>query len=145
MDKVEETRHVGEVVISTLRPLRSGGEEEKSQTKTTRSEISPPGPLMRAQGRNDIAKLNSEELLILRQLYQFPEVVLKAAQEYAPNHICTYLHNLAQYYNTFYNQHSILSADNQSQIELRLGLTAATAQVIKNGLNLLGIEAPEKM
>ncbi len=89
--------------------------------------------------------LQEEELSILRTLYRFPEVVETAAQAYAPNLICSYLFDLAQKYNLFYNRHSILKAANPELVQERLSLTAATAQVIKNGLYLLGIKAPEKM
>ena len=87
---------------------------------------------------------NNEELLLMRRLYQYPEVILKATQSYSPNLICNYLFDLAQKYNNLYNQHSILQSDNETR-KMRLGLTAATAQIIKNGLNLLGIETPERM
>ena len=88
---------------------------------------------------------NKEELAILRWIYRFPEVVEEAARRYAPNLVCTFLYELAQRFNTFYNQHSILSADSPSVISFRLGLTKAVGQVLKNGLTLLGIEALERM
>jgi arginyl-tRNA synthetase len=87
-------------------------------------------------------EINSEELSLLRAIYQFPEVVLEAAQNYAPNLICNYLYDLAQKFNLFYNKRRILESDRQ---DFRLALTAATGQVLKNGLTLLGIAAPERM
>lgn len=114
-------------------------------------------------------KLNNEELSVLRSFVHFPEVVQSAAENYAPNLICNYLHDLAQRYNTFYNKHSILdptlkghslqddevvTKKKQNDIDketvekvknFRLALTFATGQIIKNGLELLGIKAPEKM
>jgi arginyl-tRNA synthetase len=92
--------------------------------------------------------LNPEELSLLRYFYRFPEIVQSAAQQYAPNLICNFLFELSQRYNTFYNQHSILAPripNPESRIQLRLALTAATAQVLRNGLALLGIKAPNKM
>jgi len=117
-------------------------------------------------------KINEEERAILRWIYRFPEVVEQAGKEYAPNLVCNFIYELAQRYNGFYNKHSILQPQNEvknsysrasslqgrqqakansrtkslSEItEFRLELTAATAQVLKNGLSLLGIEAPETM
>ncbi len=90
-------------------------------------------------------KLEIEELAILRTLYKFPEIVAAAAASYSPNLICTFLFELAQKYNLFYNRQSILKASTPEIRNQRLALTAATAQIIKNGLNLLGIKAPEKM
>jgi len=89
--------------------------------------------------------LKAEEIALLRTLYQFPEVVQQAGEKFSPNLICRFLFDLAQKYNLFYNRHSILKADNKELIRFRLFLTSAVSQVIKNGLNLLGIEAPEKM
>jgi arginyl-tRNA synthetase len=90
-------------------------------------------------------KFNLEELALLRTIYQFPEVVAEAGENYAPNLICNYLFDLAQKYNLFYNKHSILKARSQKLRNFRLALTAAVAQVLKNGLSLLGIQAPERM
>ena len=94
-------------------------------------------------------KLNKEEMRVLRSLPKFPEVVAQAAKNYSPNLLCNYLFDLAQKYNNFYNQHRILESNVKGQMSnvarFRLALTAATGQVLKNGLYLLGIEAPERM
>lgn len=86
---------------------------------------------------------NSEEFAVLRWLYRFPEIVLEAGQEYAPNLICNFLYKLAQRFNAFYNRHRILDVEAKS--DFRLLLTAAVAQVLKNGLVLLGIKPLERM
>jgi arginyl-tRNA synthetase len=91
------------------------------------------------------SKFNSEEMSLLRTIYQFPEVVAEAGENYAPNLICNYLYDLAQKYNLFYNKHSILKARSQKLRNFRLALTAAVSQVLKNGLTLLGIKSPERM
>ncbi len=89
--------------------------------------------------------LNNEELSILRHIYKFPEVVEEAASRYSPNLLCNFIYELAQRYNTFYNQCSILSAQRKGEREFRLYLTQKVGEVLKKGLNLLGISAPEKM
>jgi arginyl-tRNA synthetase len=86
--------------------------------------------------------LNKEEDSLMHWLYRFPEIVLSAKENLAPNLICNYLYELAQRYNTFYNKHRILESDNE---QLRLLLTAATAQIVENGLQLLGIKTLQKM
>jgi len=91
------------------------------------------------------AAFNNEELAILRTVYKFPEVVLEAAKNFAPNLICNFLFDLAQKYNNFYNLHPIIKAPSPEIVNFRLALTRSTAQVIKNGLKLLGIEALERM
>jgi arginyl-tRNA synthetase len=72
-------------------------------------------------------------------------VAEEAAERYSPNLVCNFLFETAGRFNTFYNQHSILSADNKDKKAFRLILTQATGQILKNGLGLLGIEAPERM
>jgi arginyl-tRNA synthetase len=89
--------------------------------------------------------LNPEEISLMRTLYKFPEIVQEAGENFAPNLLCNFLYDLAQKYNLFYNKHSILKAAKPEQVEFRLALTAAVGQVLKNGLSLLGIEAPERM
>jgi len=110
--------------------------------------------------------LEPEELNVLKWIYRFPEVVEEAALNFAPNTVCTYLFELAQRYNTFYNKHRILGnqvigesgnqvagepggrgtrqPDNPTQA-FRLALTLATGIILKTGLHLLGIQAPARM
>lgn len=91
-----------------------------------------------------IPNLKTEELNLMRKLYQFPEVVLKAAQQYSPNFIATYLYELASQFNLFYQKNPILKAEKETK-ELRLLITQATANTIKKGLELLGIKTVERM
>ncbi len=96
---------------------------------------------------------NDLEVSILRWLERFPEVVVEAGQRYAPNMICTYLYELAQRYNSFYNKYSILNMQGDPALreqnsivrDFRLMLTAAVGEILKTGLGLLGIEALERM
>lgn len=94
-------------------------------------------------------RLNPEERALARLVNYFPEIVAQAASQLAPNVLCTYLFRLAQAFNLFYAKHQILdstdSSERSDQASLRLSLTAATAQVLKNGLYLLGIEVLEQM
>lgn len=78
-----------------------------------------------------------------RYLYRFPEVVQRSANDHAPRYVANYLHQVAQSFNTFYGNTKIIGDDNQAGY--RLALTAATAQVLENGLRLLGIKAPKEM
>ena len=87
-------------------------------------------------------QLEPEEVSLLRAIYRFPEVVEEAASSFAPNILCNYLFDLAQKFNLFYQKHKILESE---QREFRIQLTVAVGQIIKNGLHLLGIQAPERM
>jgi len=84
---------------------------------------------------------DKKEIQLLKLLYRFPEIIEQAAENYAPNLICNYLFEISQNFNAFYESSPILRAENK----MRLSLVAATAQVVKNGLNLLGIEVLERM
>ncbi|OGM59835.1 arginine--tRNA ligase [Candidatus Woesebacteria bacterium RIFCSPLOWO2_01_FULL_39_10b] len=99
----------------------------------------------------NVKHLNSEEMSLLRSFPRFSDVVSDAQDNYSPNILCNYLYDLAQKFNTFYNAHRILDDKSKKEDEFkkrrdfRLALTVSTGQILKNGLNLLGIQAPEKM
>jgi arginyl-tRNA synthetase len=95
--------------------------------------------------KSKISNLKSEELSVLRKVQKFPEIVEQTAQELLPNIIANYLFELSQIFNGFYQEVPVLSEPDENIKNFRLKLITATAQVIKNGLNLLGIEAPEEM
>ena len=84
-----------------------------------------------------------EEEILLRTLYRYEEVVAAAAEELAPNQIAEFLYDLAQKFNSFYNKHRVIGSGKAEPF--RLWLTQATAEIIKQGLELLGISCPEKM
>ena len=89
--------------------------------------------------------LATEEIDLLRNLYQYSEVVVEAMTERAPHLVCTYLYQLAQAFNLFYTKHSILQAEAAAQQKFRLALTKATATVLGQGLGLLNIALVEEM
>lgn len=78
------------------------------------------------------------------QLIQFPEIVIKAAKTYKPNLIADYLYELSKIFNSFYNSCSILNQNNDILCS-RLLIASRTADTLKNGLHLLGIETLERM
>lgn len=80
---------------------------------------------------------------IERLLYRLPEIVERAGQEYAPNYITTYLTELASSFNNFYAHEQVL--DDSPESGYRLAIVEAFKNVMKNGLNILGIPAPDRM
>lgn len=88
------------------------------------------------------SKFQPDERLLVRKLTEYPEVVEKATTELMPHHICTYLYELAQEFNRFYENNRVIGDDRE---QLRLQLVSAYADTLKQGLELLGIHAPEKM
>ena len=105
--------------------------------------------VLRKAGVNEIeiekkkeSEFNESELSLMRAFAQFQGVIVDASKNYSPNLVCTYLFELAQKFNSFYNSNKIIGGDNE---EVRIALTAATSEVLKEGLNLLGIKVPERM
>lgn len=88
--------------------------------------------------------VESHEQSILRSLSRYPEVILTAARGCEPHLIAFYLRDLATDFHTYYNSHQFL-VEEQGLRQSRLGLILAVRQVIKNGLKLLGVSAPEEM
>ena len=87
----------------------------------------------------------SEELALALLLAKFPEVVASAAQRLEPHDIANYLRELAAAFHGLYNAHKLIDEDNKNQSLGRISLAEATRQVIANGLDLLGVSAPESM
>lgn len=85
-----------------------------------------------------------EELQLIKLLYGFPEVLVKAAESYKPHHLAQHLIGLAQAFNEFYHKHPVISEQRQV-MKARLLLVDGTKQVLEIGLNLLGIKAPIEM
>lgn len=79
-----------------------------------------------------------------RLLYRFPEIVERASKEFAPHYIATYLIELAGAFNSFYARERIVGSDDQAS-PYKIALTESVLIVLQNGLNLLGINVPQKM
>lgn len=93
----------------------------------------------------DLAPLSSPKALILAStLAAYPEAILAAADELAPHQVCFYLKDLAADFHAFYNAERVL-VDDAPVRDARLALLAATRQVLRNGLRMIGVGAPERM
>ncbi len=86
-----------------------------------------------------------EPLSLALALGKFPEVVAGAAQRLEPHDVANYLREVAGEFHTFYNAHKLVDEDNRELSMARLALAEAARQVIANGLDLLGVSAPESM
>ncbi len=89
--------------------------------------------------------LHEKEKELIKQLELFPEVIQNAAQNHSPALIANYTYNLVKEFNSFYQNVSILGADNQNEKVFRVQLSQAVANTIKNAFGLLGIDVPERM
>lgn len=86
-----------------------------------------------------------EDLDLLKQLENFPDVVQAAAKNLSPHLISFYLKDLASLLHRYYTEHSVLGAESVDLVQARLLLLRTVSLVLKNGLKLLGVHAPEKM
>jgi len=98
-----------------------------------------------ARGRASLTWLTEpHEEALLVALSRYPDVVESAALAHEPHQLAHYLRELATAFHAYYNEHRVLVPDDALR-DARLNLSLATRQVIKNGLKLLGVSAPEVM
>ena len=101
-----------------------------------------PRPVSQA----DLALLDTaEDMDLFKKLDRFPEVVQGAARTLSPHHVSFYLQELSGLLHRYYNTHSVLYAESETLLQARFHLLLAVRQVLHNGLELLGVHAPEQM
>ena len=93
----------------------------------------------------DNAPLNEKEIALIQKMNDFGAAVAQAGVDYSPSGIANYCYELTKEFNQFYHDYSILNADTEDEKTTRLVLAQNVAKVIKNGMELLGIEVPERM
>lgn len=89
--------------------------------------------------------LHEKEKSLLKQLELFPEVIQNAAAQHSPALIANYTYDLVKEFNSFYQNVSILGADNEDEKIFRVQLSKQVANTIKNAFSVLGIQVPERM
>jgi arginyl-tRNA synthetase len=82
---------------------------------------------------------------LLVQTEQYPVVIEQAVSEHNPSVLAVYVFNLAKLFNSFYTELSVLNADSEEKKQLRLAISALTANIIAGAMRLLGIKVPERM
>jgi arginyl-tRNA synthetase len=86
-----------------------------------------------------------KEIALIRMMHDFPDTLEEASRTLNPSLIANFLYELAREFNQFYHDHSILSAEKSAQVSQRLLLIEAVGKMIRSGMELLGIEVPERM
>ena len=89
--------------------------------------------------------LESQETDLILLLSQYPEIVQMAAQNYDPSEVANYCYVLAKSYNKFWHDLSIFKAPSPEAVAFRLELSKTVGNVLKSGMDLLGIEMPQRM
>jgi arginyl-tRNA synthetase len=94
--------------------------------------------------KGSLKKSSRTQSALERKLHIFPEIVERAATDFAPNYIATYLIDLAGEFNAYYAKNKIV--DEKDELSpYKVALTEAVTHVLKNGMHLLGFDVPEKM
>ncbi len=91
------------------------------------------------------APLNEKEIELIQKMNEFETAVAEAGNNYNPAGIANYCYELTKDFNQFYHDYSILSANTEEEKIVRLVIAKNVAKIIKNGMDLLGIEVPERM
>jgi len=135
--------HARAMSILSKATVRSTGASEKrageEQASTSEATVLP------AEGAKPLlinGKLDAAERTLVRKLSEYTETVEKSIVELMPHHICTYLYELAQAFNRFYENNRVIGDEREA---LRLGLVETYAGTLRDGLSLLGITAPDHM
>ena len=90
-------------------------------------------------------EISEKERGLIQLVADFATVVEQAGKDYSPSGIANYIYELVKEYNQFYHDFSILREENEEMKKFRLVLSQNVAKTIKNGMNLLGIEVPDRM
>lgn len=105
--------------------------------------------LLSKTGKPDVQSLNTleeNELNLIKELSEFPKVLLSAAQNYSPAELANYTYELVKSYNQFYQSvPSIVNETDAAQKALRVNISYAVGQVVKTAMGMLGIEVPNRM
>ncbi|HUC89705.1 MAG TPA: arginine--tRNA ligase [Patescibacteria group bacterium] len=94
------------------------------------------------EAKPGLPDLEPDERALAQKISEYPEVLEKAVRELMPHYICTYLYELAQNFNRFYEHNRVVGNPRETA---RLKLVELYADILKDGLTLLGIAAPEKL
>ncbi|NOX25241.1 MAG: arginine--tRNA ligase [Deltaproteobacteria bacterium] len=86
-----------------------------------------------------------EEIALLRDMASYPELVKNAALDLAPHRVVFYLQELAAKFHSYYNKHRVISEEDLEMTKARLQLVRGIRIVLRNGLNLIGVDAPNSM
>ena len=92
-----------------------------------------------------VVQMHPKEKELIKQLQLFPEIIQQAGSQYSPALVANYTYELVKSFNSFYQNVSILGADNEVEKSFRIQLSQAVSDVIKTAFGLLGIQVPNRM
>ncbi len=90
----------------------------------------------------DIRQLEKDERSLVRKISEYSEVIDRAVNDLMPHHIATYLYELAQVFNRFYEHNRVIDDERQ---DIRVVLVSKYADTLRDGLSILGVPSPDRM
>ena len=93
----------------------------------------------------ELSTLRAEEILLSRRLVEFPSILDDSVSTFSPHKLCKHLHSIASSFASFYENCAILKEENEIISQRRLALCEATSRELKLGLEMMGINVPERM
>ncbi len=93
----------------------------------------------------ELSTLRAEEILLSRRLVEFPSILDDSVSTFSPHKLCKHLHSIASSFASFYENCAILKEDNEIISQRRLALCEVTSRELKLGLEMMGINVPERM
>ena len=94
---------------------------------------------------SELSTLRSEEILLSRRLVEFPSILDDSVSTFSPHKLCKHLHSIASSFASFYENCGILKEDDEAISQRRLALCEVTSRELKLGLEMMGINVPERM
>ena len=94
---------------------------------------------------SELSTLRGEEILLSRRLVEFPSILDDSVSTFSPHKLCKHLHSIASSFASFYENCGILKEDNEIISQRRLALCEITSRELKLGLEMMGINVPERM
>ena len=94
---------------------------------------------------SEFSNLRDEEILLSRRLVEFPSILDDSVSTFSPHKLCKHLHSIASSFASFYENCGILKEDNEAVSQRRLALCDVTSRELKLGLEMMGINVPERM
>ena len=94
---------------------------------------------------DDYSAVNEQEKDLIASLIEYPSVIDKAAEQHDPSSVANYTYDLARKYHRFYHDHRVLTAETEEAKSFRMALSYAVGRQMKDAMDLLGIEMPERM
>ena len=94
---------------------------------------------------SEFSDLRDEEILLSRRLVEFPSILDDSVSTFSPHKLCKHLHSIASSFASFYENCGILKEDNEAVSQRRLALCDVTSRELKLGLEMMGINVPERM